>query len=354
MPFVLARPLYVALALVGSLLRFSSTQAQSPEEAGKLYVSGQLAQLITQGEASLRKDDQQPVLHLFVGRAYADQGHFAEAIPHLEKSCQAPAGTDGIKVWSLGYLGAAYYTTDQVAKAQTMLMECLALNNTPNATKYAQKRLLAYHLTPYYANWKLVETPHLRLHIQAPEQLPDMEQYAVAREQAYQAINQFCGATLSKKLDFYVWQNEAAAQGQLHRELGFAEPALLLVNTLPNQTRGHEIAHVLVYHGLHPTYTTQLINEGVAVYFDQSPTNRLQHARQLTPGRVDVWRLWEHPEEFPSAQVYAIGGALVEYLAAHSTPQQFRALLQDQRAVAHRLPLAKLVAAFEQELATPR
>lgn len=353
MPFVIVKSLCIAVALAVSLLGCSSTQAQTPEEAGQLYGSGQLEQLITRGEASLREDDQQPVLHLFVGRAYTDQGRFAQALPHLEKSRLAPAGSDGVKAWSLAYLGTAYYATDQIVKAQAALTECIALNSTQNATKYAQKRLVAYQLTPYYASWKVIETPHLRLHIQAPEYLPNLEQYAAAREQAYHAINQFCEATPSKKIDFYVWQNQAEAHAQLQRELGFAVPALLLVNALPNQTRGHELAHVLVYHGLQPIHTTPLINEGVAVYFDQSTTNRLHRARQLTSGRVEVWRLWEHSEQFPPEQVYAIGGALLEYLAAHRSPEQLRALLQDQRAVANRSQLKKLVAAFEQELAKP-
>ena len=342
------------MALAGSLLSFSSTQAQTPEEAGQLYGSGQLAQLIAQGEASLRTDDQQPVLLLFVGRACADQGRFADALPHLEKSRQAPAGPDRVKAWSLGYLGTAYYAADKPAKARAALSECIALNSTQNATQYAQKRLLAYQLTPYYARWNVVETPHLRVHIQDSTRLPEAVQYAAAREQAYQAINRFCGATLGKKIDFYLWQDAAEAQRQLGRELGFAQPSLGLVNALVGQTRGHEIAHVLVHHGLRPAHTARLVNESAAVYFDQPATDRLHRARQLAPARVDVWRLWEHPEEFTAEQVYAVGGALLEYLAALSTPAQFRALLHDQRATTHRAPLEQLVAAFEQELSKPQ
>ncbi|QNH61419.1 hypothetical protein [Hymenobacter sediminicola] len=338
------------LALVSSI---ASAQAQTLEEAGKLYMSGQLDQLIAQGEASLRKNDQQPILHLFVGRAYADQNRFSEAIPHLEKSRQAPAGTDGVKVWSLGYLGTSYYFTDQPGKAQMALEECVALNNTQNATKYAQRRLQGYQLLPFYAGWKVVETAHLRLHFQSPEQVPDLAQYAAEREQAYQAISQKFPASLAKKIDFYVWNNKADAKPMLQRELGFAVPEAMLLNARQGQTRGHELAHVLVQHSLQPAQRAKLINEGIAVYLDQTSTNRMQRARQFAQGRADVWRLWEHPEEADEAQLYAVGGALLEYLAAHATPEQFRALLKDQRADANRATLGPLVAAFEQELAKP-
>ncbi|WP_073286621.1 tetratricopeptide repeat protein [Hymenobacter psychrotolerans] len=341
------------LSLLAGLIYLPAARAQTSEEAGRLYVSGQLDQLIAQGEASLRKNDQQPILHMFVGRAYADQNRYPEAIPHLEKSRQVPAGSDGVKVWSLGYLGTSYYFTDQPAKAQAALEECVALNNTQNATKYAQRRLQGYQLLPFYAGWRVVETAHLRLHFQSPEQVPDLARYAAEREQAYQAISQKFPASLSKKIDFYVWNNKADAKPVLQRELGFAVPEAMLVNARQNQTRGHELAHVLVQHSLQPTQRTKLINEGIAVYLDQTGANRLQRARQLAQGRADVWRLWEHPEAADEGQLYAVGGALLEYLAAHATPEQLRALLKDQRAEANRAALEPLVAAFEQELAKP-
>ncbi|MBT2556660.1 hypothetical protein J7E24_02605 [Hymenobacter sp. ISL-91] len=252
--------------LVAALVAVAGwARAQTTEEASALYLSGQLDQLIAQGETSLRQNDEQPILHLLVGRAYADQHRFNKAVPHLEKSSQVPPGPDGVRAWSLGYLGLAYYYTDHPDQARTALAACVALNSTPNATRYAQRRLQAYQLTPFFAEWKVVETAHLRLHFQSPEQVPALAQYAADRERAYQSIEATFPVPAAKKIDFYVWNNTADSRPVVQRNLGFAVPEYLLVNARQNQTRGHELAHVLVQHSLSPTHHSQLINEGVAV-----------------------------------------------------------------------------------------
>lgn len=46
-----------------------------------------------------------------------------------------------------------------------------------------------------------------------------------------------------------------------------------------NQTPGHEITHVVVDQEIDPDPKTELINEGLAVYFDQTERDRYAEAR---------------------------------------------------------------------------
>jgi len=323
------------------------------EQLGKLYLAGQLDAVVAQGKQELAAHPEQPIVSLIVGRAYADKQQFEQAVPYLTKSLTDARTPTDEKAWSKAYLGHCYYGLQQYPEARQALEEVVAQAATKNVTSYATQRLPLARAAELATKWEALETKHFRFRFQNPKNINSLQAYAAVHEQAYETNNRFFHATVPRKIDFFVWDNGLEASKILGQELGFTQPYMVTIHVLPNQTYGHEITHMLTQYGLQPTQKTKLINEGVAVYFDQTNRNRLQAARQQVSGQTDIWKMWEQPDLFPSKQVYAVGGALLEYLLAHASEAEVKQLLRNQTPQMGRQLFSKQVADFERELTTP-
>ncbi|SFP95507.1 hypothetical protein [Hymenobacter arizonensis] len=322
------------------------------EELIKLYAAGQLDATIARGEQELRAGGDQPTVRSIVGRAYAEKDEFQAAIPCLTQSAASASAAPDVKAWSQALLGTCYYGLQDYARAKAASEAAVATNATRNATAYANKRLGMLRAQELATKWQTLETTHFRFHFQAPKNLSSPEAFAAIHEQAYETNNRFFQATLPRKVDFYVWDNRADALQVTGQELGFTQPELLTIHVMRGQTRGHEIAHQLMHFGLRPTQQKRLISEGIAVCFDQSGANRLQTAQQYSNGPVDVWKMWEQPNAFSEKQLYAVGGALLEYLLAHAPEAQVKQLLREQTPQLGRQLFSQQVADFEKALAS--
>ena len=323
------------------------------EELGKLYANGQLDAAISLGEKELRTHGEQNGVSMFVGRAYADKQQYQAAIPYLAKSLASASSTADVKAWSEASLGTCYYALQEYPKAKQALEHVVAAAATKNVTAYASRRLGMLRAQELAANWKLVETAHYRFHLQAPEHLGSVEEFTAAHERAYERSNRFFQATLPRKIDYYVWDERAAATKMLGQNLGFTVAELLTSHVVKGQTKGHETAHVLTFYGLQPSPQTRLINEGIAVCFDQTIRDRMELARQATGGTVNVWQMWEKPQIYSDDQLYPVGGALLEYLLAHSSETDVKQLLREQTPELGRKLFSKQIADFEKELSKP-
>lgn len=323
------------------------------EQLAKLYGAGQLDAVIAQGQQGLATHPDQPLVSMLIGRAYADKQQFREAVPYLTRSLTNTRTPTDEKAWSKAYLGTCYYGLQQYPEARKALEEVVAQAATRNVTSYAAKRLPLARAAELATKWEALETSHFRFRFQNPKRIGSLPAYAAVHEQAYETNNRFFEATVPRKIDFFVWDDALEASRILGTELGFTQPYMVTIHVLPDQTKGHEITHMLTHYGLQPTRTTKLINEGVAVCFDQTNRNRLQMARQQASGQTDIWRMWEQPDLFPSKQVYAVGGALLEYLLAHASKAEVKQLLREQTPQMGRQLFGKQLADFERELTTP-
>lgn len=339
-----------------ALLLFSTTLScfgQSvTEQLGKLYVDGQLDAVITQGQKELAAHGEQPLISLIIGRAYADKQQFSEAVPYLTKSLTDAKTPTDEKAWSKAYLGSCYYGLQQYPEARKAFEAVVAEAATKNVTSYAKNRLGIARAAEVASKWEALETSHFRFRFQNPKRIGSLQSYAALHEQAYETNNRFFQATLPRKIDFFVWDNGLEASKLLGQELGFTQPYMVTIHVLPDQTKGHEIAHMLTHYGMQPIQKTRLINEGIAVCFDQTTRNRMQVARQAVGGQaIDVWRMWEHPESYSNKELYSVGGALLEHLMVHSSQAEVKRLLHEQTPQLGRQLFSQQVADFEKELA---
>lgn len=345
---------HINLVVVALFFCSGSLWAQPAKEVWDLYGKQDLEQVIAVGEAALKTNPEDVQLNLAVGRALADRKQFGEAIPFLEKAIRVNSSElASVKAWGLGYLGLCYYTTDQYDKAKESLRACVTLNATKNATQYAGKRIEAFQLSSFYDPWEVMETTHFRFHFQNKSKI-DAEDFIVQREKAYEKINQFFGGKPYKKIDFYVWDDQEQGKQVLGKDVGFASPDVCIINSLANQTPGHEITHVLLVYGLAPKQRTRLINEGTAVFFDQTNRDRLMVAKkvyQKTP--VRILDLWNSPDKYPDELFYSVGGAFIEFLDKNGSANQLKQLLKNQTVEEARAVygnLDELVRKFEDSL----
>ena len=77
---------------------------------------------------------------------------------------------------------------------------------------------------------------------------------------------------MPKKIDFFVWTSREDAKKLMNAKLGFAKPSFCVVHSHYQQTKGHEMTHVIANYTSKISNKTRFINEGTAVCFDQ--TNR--------------------------------------------------------------------------------
>jgi TolA-binding protein len=205
------------------------------------------------------------------------------------------------------------------------------------------------------AGWSTIETEHLRVHV-PPSPKVDAAAFAARQERALEEIRGFFPVTLPGRIDYHVWNSGEEAQRELGRRPGFALPKALRIHAVADQTPGHELTHVVVFHAVHPEQSTALIEEGTAVAFDLTGRERLSlaraHLERAGTRSIRVLDLWTAERSDPA--FYAIAGAFVERLIARGGRERLLALLKRQTVDAARTiygaDFDRIVADFETDL----
>lgn len=311
------------------LLFTVTTYGQDVSEIERLFQDGDFEKVVEKGSHLLETNGNDLTACHLVGRALTELKKFKEAKPLLEKTTIKIA-PDWMKSWSFGYLGICNYATGNLKESKINFKKAIKLNATKNSTKFSEKRLKLIRLDEYAKNWEVVETENITFHIQHNHQLEDINNYCSAREDAFKENNTFFNASPYKKIDFYVWSDFEEGKKVLGEEIGFANPDLCIINSKVNQTKGHEITHILCDFGINPSKKNRLINEGVAVAFDLTNRNRLELAKSINQDNFSIKDLMNEPFKFPENVVYPIGGALIEYLMEKKDKELIKRLLKEQ------------------------
>jgi hypothetical protein len=216
-------------------------------------------------------------------------------------------------------------------------------------------------LAAVYTNWMVVETEHFRFHFSVEARTINTNSFVASRESAFARINQFFGAKMPKKIDFFVWRSSEDAERAGLGTLGFARPEMCLVHSAGNQTRGHEMTHVICRQAVKPAKTSGLINEGIAVYFDQTGRDRLATARRAVREAkmesVSITDLWERLRAKSDSITYPVAAAFIERLHKKGGDEKLKQLAREQTLEAAKRiyggELEAWIAEFEKELVAP-
>lgn len=319
------------ILLAVSCFLFNLLFSQSKESIGKLYMDGKFQEVISACERQLETESTDIDMKILIGRSFTDLENYDKAIPYLKQGIQENNKPYQI-AWSYAYLGICYYFTDNYQESKNSLIKAIKLNATKNATNFAIKRGQMFQMADYFESWSVVETENIRFHFQNPDSIENIEQYIKVRQIAFDSINNFFKANLSKRIEFYVWNSKTDAKSILGKDIGFSQSQLYSINAHKDQTKGHELTHILLDHSMSPTAKEKLINEGVSVYFDLTKRNKLQEAQKVIVGKnISVKKLWSDLDN--DELVYPLGGALIAYLRELGGDEKLKELLSNQTLV---------------------
>lgn len=286
------------------------------EELGQIFMSGDYEKTIIKANDFLKNDSNNIDYKLLLGRALTDKGEFKEAIHHLEFTVNNDKENSWRKAWALGYLGTCYFLLQDYNNSKKSTKECIDLNATKNATQYAYKRILLFGFDDFFNSWKIVESNNFRFHFQNMSD-SDIKSYISTREETFQNINKFFKSELPKKIDFFVWESREDAKKLLRANLGFAYPEFCIVHSHYQQTKGHEMTHVISHYSTRIVNKTGLINEGTAVCFDQSNQNKVQILKawlKANDKNISIREIWTNWKNYPEELSYPLSGLFVKEL----------------------------------------
>ncbi len=272
-----------------------------------------------------------------------------------------PAQKPSAPAWVLVRSGEQQYAQGHYAQAREALEAAVKFNSPPGAIIRARQSHLGLGFADVYRDWTTVETEHFRFHFSPALSGIDRKDFAEKRERAFDVISNFFHPALPKKIDFFAWRQSEDATRLGLPTLGFARSEFCLIHSRANQTLGHEMTHIITHHGEHPVATHALINEGVAVYFDQTRGNRMQRAQRSVPAEKVtlpvIRRLWQSRDVRSGSVPYAVAGAWVERLHQKGGDVKLHQLIHDQTFVAAQKiygpELNLWIEEFEKELAKP-
>lgn len=251
---------------------------------------------------------------LGIGRAYAALNEFNLAIPYLLK-VKKNATESWQLAWSFVDLTSSYFGTGQIKEAKEYYNKALKIKGTKSSASSLKRLGLLCGFDSFYKKWETVEKDNITFHFQKPSSVGKLDDYMKERELAFSNINSFFSSEMPKKIDFFVWESNAAAEKILHTSLGFTVPEYCVSHNRPNQTTGHEITHCISFWRDKDNVRTRLINEGMGVYFDQTNSNLMEKAKKVAIDvKIDIKDMWINEKGYTEQILYPVAGAWVETL----------------------------------------
>ncbi len=343
-------------ALLLSLPALTGCAQYSLTRAEIAWRMGRHEEAIEHASAYLSRHPDSSRALLVSGRALANMERCPEAVPVLERAAALDPEGGWRFAWAQVELGRCRFSAGEPLAAEEAFEAALASAATENVIRAAGRELGRLGLHDDYDSWRRIESDHFVFRFSPGFPEGPLEPYVRGREQAWTFVTEALGGAPDRKIDFFFWGSDAEAQVLLWRGLGFALPREGIIHSRWNQTRGHELTHIVVGQVFQPEHTTKLINEGIAVYLDHRRVDRLAVARQAmaegAPFRIVAQ--WRAPTVEQDA-FYPVAGAFVERLAQRGGMERLRELLRDQRHIRalelYGADLPVWIAEFEADLA---
>jgi len=312
-------------------------QNQTEDRLWGLYKEGRFEDVVREGKVELTTGTPSAQINLAVGRSLVDLEKYGEGLPYLEQAVRGDPEQTWVYAWAQCYLGTGQYRLGNFQKARAALIKGRDCAATVNATRFAVSSLRILGLAESYDAWAIFSTKHFAFHYSDNLKGFDGVTYARRHEEAYALISAWFAGGPAAPIRFFVWKDKDEALVANMPPLGFARPELNLVHARAEQTVGHEMTHVISHHAMHPEHVTGLINEGIAVYHDQTGRDQMALAREALADapelaiQVELAALWEDWSLMAVDVSYPVGGAWVKVLIDKGGKEKFLEFFRDQR-----------------------
>ncbi|MGE5364654.1 MAG: tetratricopeptide repeat protein [Bacteroidota bacterium] len=319
------------------LVMFTGAFAQADiNRLHSLFYSRNYTDVLTETDKYLSVNSNDAAANLFKGQALYTLGRYDEALKYLGTAERYLSADTELYASVLLYSGVSYYILNKPVKAKETLLKCAALGKKYTAVTEAKKGLLILGMDQVYDGWTKTETRNITFHFPSDSYVQVKKAFVEARQKAFENISEYFGYKQNGRIDCYVWNESMDAEKKGLPRPGFAEPKLKIIHTASDQTKGHEIAHIVIQNSIRPESTNKFLEEGTARYFDMSSTDRLEAAHIILQGfgytgKISIKDIWQNPRSYPEAVQATVGSLLVEKLIAdNENKDKFLRLLKYQ------------------------
>lgn len=324
------------------------------------YQKGDYSYVIEYGVPLCKQSPKDIDLMLLLGRAYADNKQFEEAMPYLRNVDQNANKKGWRRGWGEIYLGICNYGLGQYEWAKTYLNRAATDGDTDNIRRFANKQLYLLGLHKSFDKFRIKETEQIVFHFH-PDVAADIEfvdNYIKVNNQLYTSAHNFFNCKAPKKIDLFVWPDKNTMNQVLNeKSTSIAEPSMCLVHTIKNNKSCEEIALVISYYISNIKEQKSLITYGIAAYLVNGSNSLLDEAKNAvkTSGVkmisiADIWSV----DRSNSELVNIVSAAFVEYLIQAEGKEKFIELYKDQSynhaKQIYGAQLDQLIKDFEQKL----
>lgn len=270
---------------------------------------------VSLGQKALENNPDDFNTNLIITASYNSLGDFQNALLY-SKTLENIAQSDEQKSWAFMQLLVVHYGLGNKKKSKEYYDKAKNINAPEKAVSELADIGKLFGFDGFYDHWNTIETENIIFHFENSINEETRNEIVKTRQNAFIKNNEFFKADPPKKIDFFVWGSNEVYNQFLKRSLGFTVPNYCVSHNRLNQTAGHEIAHNLSFwQGNRGKVTTQFINEGIGVCFDQSSKDKLETAKEAyKKSPVDIKKVWAENWKIDSEILYPVSGAFVRFL----------------------------------------
>lgn len=319
-------------ALIAALAAVPAAAQPAPDSISVLTRAGRLEEATALALANAARAPGDPAANLRAGGMLVRVARFDSAAAYLGRVIEADSATPWQHSWARLQLARARLGLGDTTSARGELEQVIALGAGRNSEPEAAALFSKIGGHPLLASWTIYPTEHLRVHFPPDTRVESPGEHSRRLERAYRELRAFFG-DLPGPADVFVWNSNLDASAVMYRQLAFARPELLLVHMRPDQSPGHEMAHLFSFHGGRTARRTRFIDEGTSVAFNLTDVNLMREARaaaRISAVPVYVVGFWDDRAQVPELLLYPIAGAFVKRLIERGGRDAFLRLLQRQ------------------------
>lgn len=302
----------------------------------EIYSADRYDEALAAAEALLAETpDDLLALHI-AGRSLADLWRDDEAAPLLARLLARDDLPPSVRGWTRSTQGTVLFRQGRRDEALAAWREVAERPSTRNVMRLAQENLTYLGDGLPHSGWRAEDTEHFEFRF-SPGTAARSDHFDTARrERKFRELAAWFGWDDPQPIRYCVWSSSEEAERSGLAPLGYARPAVRLIQARWDQSLGHEMTHVIADNALHPVSGTLLIGEGTATYHDGNPVHRLREARRAWRKRPEEIRrplaeVWREPRREDMEYAYEVGAALVEMLVERGGREKFLELYRDPR-----------------------
>lgn len=311
-------------------------QGQNYEELLVEYQKGEFEYVIEKGVPLITKNYYDIDLQLLVGRAYADNLQYEEALPYLKYVDQNAKKNGWRRGWGNVYLGICNFGIGKYEWSRTYLNKAASDGDTDNIRSFAKEQLIFLGFDKEFQDFRLKVDEGILFHFHPDiaDDFSQLESFISDQKAAFLAAKTFFECNVPKEVDIFVWNSREEMEEVLSfSKNDFVKPELCVVHVPVDETDGKEFSLVVSYYLDRIKKQSAIISFGTALYLANPQKNMMSDAQEVIKAKnisnVSVNDIWV-VNRTDSELYNTVSAAFVQYLIEEQGKEKFLELFKEQ------------------------